>query len=91
MEKQIIRKTIIRILFKVLPKKTFCYIMGFKLKIEPMFSNEGLSKHTWVLCSCHPLDSITWHWAIYMDTPKLSLKWILNPRFRLCTQKIYRK
>lgn len=75
---------------KKLLLKVLCYILGLKLKPHPVFSNEGDSDHTICLCSCHPLDSITWHWAIYANKPK-SIKWALHPGFSFRKQKLMRK
>lgn len=66
------------------------YILGLKLKPRPVFSNDGISDHTIVLCSCHPLDSITWHWALYANKPK-SIKWLIHPGIILRKQKLMRK
>ena len=71
--------------------KFLCYIGGIRIKPQPTFSNDGPSSHTWVLASCHPLDSITWHWTVWCRTPKLSLRWLFNPGISIHTQKLMRK
>ena len=54
---------------KVLGKDRMAYILGINLKPKRTFSNDGYSEHTWCVASCHPLNSITWHWAVYWTKP----------------------
>ena len=70
-------------------KKILNYIKGLNFKPRWVHCNGESSKTTIVLFSCHPLDSITWHWAIYINAPK-SIKWIFNMGFRLHTQELMR-
>ena len=60
-----ITKTLIEILIKILGKDKTAYILGIDLRRKRVFSNDGYSKHSCVVASCHPLNSITWHWAVY--------------------------
>lgn len=43
------------------------YWYGLSLKPKPMMGNSG--KCTYVVCSSHPLYSITWTWALYWTKP----------------------
>ncbi len=66
------------------------YILGLHLRPRSVSGNEGKSDYAIVVCSCHPLDSITWHWALYANKPK-SIKWLLHPGFYFRTQKLMRR
>lgn len=75
---------------KVLTKDQMCYILGLKIKFSPTYSNDGFSDTTYVVASCHPLNSLTWHWAIYWTKPlKVNFSWIKSGcGFKLQTQKL---
>lgn len=68
-------------------KRFLNLLFGIKIKLKPTFSNGGESDHTWIVASCHPKKSITWVWALYCSTPKLSIKWMLRPGFHMSKQK----
>jgi len=49
-------------------KKLVCYIKGLA-GFERRHSN-GYPLDSWNLLSCHPTDSITWHWIFVWNSPK---------------------
>jgi hypothetical protein len=75
---------------KILTKDQMCYILGLKLGVRPTFSNDGDSKSTFVVASCHPLNSITWHWSLWWTKPlKVDFNWVkCGCGFRLHKQQL---
>jgi len=72
------------------------YWYGLKLKPTRMIGESP--KRGWVVCSSHPIYSITWTWAIYWHKPNVSywkhngyiksmLKYVIRLGFNLHTQK----
>jgi hypothetical protein len=72
-------------------KRVVNYIKGLRLKPRPTWSYNGESTRTFVLCSCHPKDSLTWHWALYCNAPKFKLSWLMNMGLDFRTQKLMYK
>ncbi len=49
---------------------------GLEIGPSRVFSNDGPSRHSWVLASCHYPWSITWSWALYWTKPGLVPLWL---------------
>jgi len=81
---------IVVFLSKILGIKVMAYILGIKLNLKPMFGNAGVSKNTYCIISCHPLDSITWHWAIYWTKYNNEMSWFKKMGFSISKQDIMR-
>ena len=43
---------VVKIMVGILGSKIAAYILGIKFHMKPMYSNEGPSNHTWILCCC---------------------------------------
>jgi hypothetical protein len=71
-------------------KRIINYIQGIEINFSPLlvnWENQTFSDTRVVMASCHPSDSITWHWAIYANKPK-SFKWIFNMGLSISKQKL---
>ena len=83
-------KTLIKICVKLFGIKFMSYILGIKLDFKPIFGNAGISKTTYLITSCHPLDSITWVWAVYWTKYSGDIKWFKRIGLSISTQQIMR-
>ncbi len=77
-----------KILVKIFGIDFVCYIFGLRIKFKPMYGNAGISKTTYIIASCHPLNSITWHWALYWSKPVKLLNWWKTLGFNFCKQEL---